>query len=174
MTRSPAFTPLASAPTASTSPANSRPSTAPGPPALPCMRPEAMITSARLRPAARTRTSTWLGAGAGLATSRISTPASAITAAFMMQRPPTCCRTLARRTRAVADRLGIFQVEVPGKIDPRVLRHLGYEGMAHRRACRFGVDGGEMRVGQHLAHDPGGLAGVGQVVDQKDALAPAV
>ena len=63
---------------------------------------------------------------------------------------------------------------VPGKIDPGVLRHLGDEGVDHRPAHRLGVDGGEMRLRQDVAHDLGGLAGVDQVVDDQHALpAPA-
>src|SRR6185503_7620232 len=121
-----------------------------------------MMTSARLRPAARTRTSTWFGAGLGLGTSRTSTPPAAITAAFMMQTPPKSGLGLARGARPVADRLHILQVEVPRKLDPPVLRHLGHECMAPRRARRLGIDGGQVGVRQDLAHDLGSLAGIRQ------------
>jgi hypothetical protein len=50
------------------------------------------------------------------------------------------------RLAAVPDRLDILEVEIPGKKDPGVLRHLGDEGMAHRRALRLGIDGGKVRV----------------------------
>ena len=83
MTRSPGLTVFTSLPTASTSPANSSPSTVPGPPELPCIWPDAIMRSARLRPAARTRTRTWFGAGFGFSTSRTSIPVPVSTAAFM-------------------------------------------------------------------------------------------
>src|ERR1700704_3274177 len=48
---------------------------------------------------------------------------------------------------------------VPGEEDPGVLRHFGDEGIDHRLAQRLGVDAGEMRLGQDLAHQLGGAAG---------------
>ena len=40
-------------------------------------------------------------------------------------------------------------------------------------ALRLGVDGGEMRVRHHRAHQPAGLAGVDEVVDDQKPLAGA-
>ncbi len=39
------------------------------------------------------------------------------------------------------------------------------------RPMRLGVDGGEMRLRQNVAHELGGLAGVDQIVDDQHALA---
>src|SRR5712672_3668708 len=83
MTRSPGTMPFTSLPTASTSPEHSRPSRAPVPPTAPCWWPRLTRRSARLRLDARTRISTSFGLGAGFSTSRISTPCSPTTAAFM-------------------------------------------------------------------------------------------
>src|SRR5215468_1386259 len=84
MTRSPGLKSLTSLPTASISPAHSRPSRAPMPPTRPCCWPAATPTSARLRLEARTRISTWLAAGSGFGRSRTSAPFSPTTAAFMI------------------------------------------------------------------------------------------
>src|ERR1700722_5389483 len=77
------FTPL---PTASTSPAHSRPTMVPVPPTVPWRWPDATARSARLSEAARTLIRISCGLGTGLATSRISTPFSPTTAAFIF--PP--------------------------------------------------------------------------------------
>ena len=69
----------------------------------------------------------------------------------------------------LGDRLLIGEAEIPREIDPGVLRNLGHEGVDQRAALRLGVDGGEMRLRQHGAHEARGLAGVGQVVDDQDA-----
>jgi len=82
MTRSPALRSATSLPTASTSPAHSRPSREPVPNSLPCGWPEATMRSARLRLDARTRIKTSFGAGAGRGTSWTATPLSPTTAAF--------------------------------------------------------------------------------------------
>ena len=83
MTRTPALRSATSLPTASTSPAHSRPSREPVPKSLPCGWPEATMRSARLRLDARTRIKTSFGAGAGRGTSWTATPLSPTTAAFM-------------------------------------------------------------------------------------------
>jgi hypothetical protein len=82
MTRSPDLRSATSLPTASTSPAHSRPSREPVPNSLPCGWPEATMRSARLRLDACTRIKTSFGAGAGRGTSRTATPLSPTTAAF--------------------------------------------------------------------------------------------
>src|SRR5258708_6479419 len=84
MTRSPGLKSLTSPPTASTSPAHSRPTMAPGPPTVPWRWPAATARSARLSEAARTLIRISCGLGTGLATFRISTPCSPATAAFMI------------------------------------------------------------------------------------------
>src|SRR5438132_372160 len=55
------------------------------------------------------------------------------------------------------DRLGELQLDVPGEQDPGVLADLGDEGVDQRPPRRLGVDRREVRLGQHLAHDPRGL-----------------
>src|SRR5438270_1363261 len=85
--RSPGLIPSTSLPTASTSPAHSKPSRAPTPPTLPCWWPKATSRSARLRLEARTRIRTSFGFGAGFGRSRISTPLSPKTAARMVHPP---------------------------------------------------------------------------------------
>src|SRR3984893_8465034 len=86
MTRSPGLKSLTSPPTAATSPAHSRPTMVPVPPTVPWRWPDATARSARLSDAARTLTRISCGLGTGLATSRISTPFSPTTAAFIF--PP--------------------------------------------------------------------------------------
>src|ERR1700756_4098560 len=78
-----------------------------------------------------------------------------------------------RSRRAVADRRLERQRGVPGKEDPGVLRHLGDVGVDQRAALGLGIDSCEMRVGQHLAHQLAGLAGIDEVVDDQKALAGA-
>ncbi len=73
--------------------------------------------------------------------------------------------------RAALDRRLERIAHVPGEIDPGVLRHLGDEGVDERPPLRLGVDGGEMRVRQHRAHDRSGAAGIDKIVDDQDALA---
>src|SRR6266702_6742674 len=75
--------------------------------------------------------------------------------------------------RAVAERRVVGQRSVPGEEDPGVLRDLRDVGVDQRTALRLGVDGGEMRIGQHLAHQLAGLAGVDEVVDDEQPLAGA-
>ena len=58
-------------------------------------------------------------------------------------------------------------------MDPGVLRHFGNEGIDQRLALRLGVDGREMRVGHHRTHQPPGLAGVDEIVDDQQPLAAA-
>src|SRR4051812_37764659 len=88
MTRMPgAMEPGTSAPTETTSPANSMPTMVPAPPTAPCAWPAATARSARLSPAARTRTSTCWGPGFGSGTSWTWTPDAVTTAAFMAVSP---------------------------------------------------------------------------------------
>src|SRR4051812_42092539 len=72
--------------------------------------------------------------------------------------------TAEKSRRAVADRRLERQRGIPRKKDPGVLRHLGDEGIDQRPAFGLGVDGGEMRVRHHLAHQPPGLAGVDEII----------
>ena len=71
----------------------------------------------------------------------------------------------------LGDGLLVGEAHVPGKVDPGVLADLGDECVDQRPPLRFGVDGGEMRLRQHRPHQTGGLAGIGQVVDDQDAFA---
>src|SRR5262245_7891666 len=72
---------------------------------------------------------------------------------------------------AVPDRRLEGKSRVPGKIDPGVLRYFGDERVDHGSAHGLGVDGREMRLGQHLAHYRGGLAGIDEIIDDQHALA---
>src|SRR3954468_55057 len=84
ITRSPGLKSLTSAPTASTSPAHSRPTMVPGPPTVPWRLPEATARSARLSDAALTLIRISLALGEGLGASLYWTPLSVTTAAFMV------------------------------------------------------------------------------------------
>src|SRR5215469_13483349 len=87
MTRSPGLKSFTSLPIASTSPAHSRPTIVPGPPAAPCRLPAATARSARLSDAARTLIRISLGLGEGLGASLYWTPFSVTTAAFILRSP---------------------------------------------------------------------------------------
>src|SRR5579871_6357813 len=63
---------------------------------------------------------------------------------------------------------------VPRKMNPGVLRDFGDEGVDQRPSLRLGVDGGEMRVRNQLAHQPPGLAGIDEVIDDQESLAGAL
>src|SRR6185437_7164339 len=80
----------------------------------------------------------------------------------------------ARSRRAVADRGLERQRGVPGEEYPGVLRYLGDERIHQRPSLRLGIDGGEMRIGQHRAYQPPGLAGIDEIVDDEKTLAGAV
>src|SRR3954468_19931554 len=84
ITRSPGLKSLTSAPTASTSPAHSRPTMVPGPPTVPWRLPEATARSALLSDAALTLIRISLALGEGLGASLYWTPFSVTTAAFMV------------------------------------------------------------------------------------------
>ena len=58
-------------------------------------------------------------------------------------------------------------------MDPGVLRHFRNVGIDQRTPLWLGVDGGEMGVRQQRAHQPAGLAGVDEIVDDQQALASA-
>src|SRR5579863_6436376 len=73
--------------------------------------------------------------------------------------------------RAVADRRLERQRGVPWEEYPGVLRDLGDEGIDQRPALRLGIDRGEMRLRHHVAHQPPGLAGVDEIVDDQEPLA---
>ena len=74
---------------------------------------------------------------------------------------------------AFRDRLLVGEAHIPGKIDPCVLGNFGDEGVDQRAALRLGVDGGEMRLGQHFPHDLGGVSGIDQVIHDQPAFAIA-
>src|SRR5436190_24295839 len=149
ITRSPGFTSSTSLPTASTSPANSSPSTVPGPPAAPWKRPEAMMRTARLRPAARTRTRTWLAPGLGLGMSRTSMPLPVSTAAFMMRSPPLAVIYLRAAFVELSTRLDPGQ----GAAGARLLRRRYHAG----RVRELRVDADQDLVNSRCATNRGGL-----------------
>ena len=62
---------------------------------------------------------------------------------------------------------------VPGKVNPGILRHFGDERVDQRAPQRLGVDRRKMGIRQHAAHQPGGLAGIDEVIDDQKALAGA-
>src|SRR5579871_2145654 len=84
MTRSPGLKSFTSPPTASTSPAHSRPTIVPGPPTVPWRWPDATARSARLSDAAFTLIRISLALGEGFGASLYWTPFSVTTAAFMV------------------------------------------------------------------------------------------
>src|SRR5271170_6578362 len=57
---------------------------------------------------------------------------------------------------------------IPRKVDPGILRHLGNVGVDQWATHGLGVNGGKMRARHDFAHHFGGLAGVDEVVDQKN------
>ncbi len=71
----------------------------------------------------------------------------------------------------VGDRLLIGEAHVPGKVDPCVLADLGDERIDQRPALRLGIDGREMRPGQHGPDHRGRLAGIGQINDDEHTFA---
>src|ERR1700694_5315245 len=75
--------------------------------------------------------------------------------------------------RAVADRRLERQRGVPWKENPGVLRHFGNKSVDQRPSHRLRIHRCEMRVGDHLTHQPPGLAGVDEVVDDQESLAGA-
>src|SRR5579883_2290616 len=98
ITRSPGLKSLTSLPTASTSPAHSRPTMVPGPPTAPWRWPEATARSARFSDAAFTLIRSSWALGEGLGASLYWTPFSVTAAAFMVV---SLCRggPIARRER---------------------------------------------------------------------------
>src|SRR6187551_844819 len=84
ITRSPGLKSLTSPPTASTSPAHSRPTMVPSPPTVPWRWPDATARSARLSEAAFTLIRISWALGEGLGASLYWTPFSVTTAAFMV------------------------------------------------------------------------------------------
>src|SRR5262245_42114878 len=143
MTRSPGLKSLTSPPTASTSPAHSRPTMVPAPPTVPWRLPAAAARSARLSDAAFTLIRISCGLGAGFATSRISTPFSPTTAAFIAflllelethdAHQPV--GHLGKAFDAVAERdqdLRMVEVE---EAAGAAGQHLGGDLLVHRLAC---------------------------------------
>jgi hypothetical protein len=65
------------------------------------------------------------------------------------------------------------QPEVPGKVDPGVLRHFGDEGVDMRPSLRLCIDRREMSFCQDLASDERRRTGVDEVVDDEDPPAIA-
>lgn len=57
----------------------------------------------------------------------------------------------------------------PREEDPGVLRHFGNKSI-DGAALRLGVDGGEMRIRQHVADQPPCFAGIDEVVDDQQPL----
>src|SRR5262245_62173764 len=72
--------------------------------------------------------------------------------------------------RPAADRRLVGQRGVPGKMDPRILRHLGDIRIDQRPSLRLGIDGGEMCVGHQRAYQLASLAGVEEVIDVQQPL----
>ncbi len=64
----------------------------------------------------------------------------------------------AASVRAAGDRRHVGDVEVPREENPGVLADFGDEGVDHLAALGLGIDGGEMRARQHVAHGAGGGA----------------
>src|SRR6478672_1361333 len=83
ITRSPGLKSFTSPPTASTSPAHSRPTMVPAPPTVPWRWPDATARSARFSDAALTLIRISLGLGEGFGASLYWTPCSVTTAAFI-------------------------------------------------------------------------------------------
>src|SRR3954452_18931468 len=67
------------------------------------------------------------------------------------------------------DRPRVLRLRIPREQDPGVLADLRDERVDDRAAEGLGVDGGKVGLGQHLADDAAGLAGVDQVVDDEPA-----
>src|SRR4029079_16405544 len=74
-------------------------------------------------------------------------------------------------SRAVADRRLERQRGIPGKVNPRVLRHFRNERVDQWLTLRLGVNSCEMGVGHHRTHPPPRLAGIDEVVDDQQPLA---
>src|SRR5207247_10073653 len=74
-------------------------------------------------------------------------------------------------SRSITDRRLERQRGVPRKEHPGVLRYFGNERIDQWPALRLGVDGGKMRVRHHVAHQPSGLAGIDEVVDDQEPVA---
>ena len=62
-------------------------------------------------------------------------------------------------------------VDIPGEIDPLVLIELFDAQIDHLASLRLGVEGRKVGLGQQLADDAGGVAGIDQVVDQQKTFA---
>src|SRR5207245_384012 len=60
---------------------------------------------------------------------------------------------------------------IPGKIDPGILGYFGDECIHHGPTHGFGIDRGEMRLGQDVAHHLGRPAGIDEVIDDEHTLA---
>ena len=70
-------------------------------------------------------------------------------------------------------RFDILQRHVPWEEDPCVLADFRNEGVDLRAALGFCINGCEMRLGVHLAHQFKRFAAIDQIVDDQDAGAVA-
>src|SRR5689334_15354908 len=90
--------------------------------------------------------------------------------AYLERQPRTRLRSISPRPlQPRHDRPRVLRLRVPREQDPGVLADLRDERVDDRAAEGLGVDGGEVGLGQHLADDAAGLAGVDQVVDDQPA-----
>jgi len=65
------------------------------------------------------------------------------------------------------DGVGRLDIDIPREVDPGILTDPGNIGIDQRFARRFGIDGGNMRIGQQIAQQLGGIAAVDQIVDDQ-------
>src|SRR5205814_7372553 len=74
---------------------------------------------------------------------------------------------------AVLDRRREAVLDVPREVDPLVLLELLHARVDDRAAGGLGIERGEVRLRQELAHELRRAAGIDQIVDQEIALAIA-
>ena len=72
------------------------------------------------------------------------------------------------------DRWNKLVIDVPGEVDPLVLAEFLDTQVDDLAAHRFGVERGEIGLGQQFADHARGVAGVDQIVDQQIAFAVVV
>ena len=73
----------------------------------------------------------------------------------MTNTTPACVEALAPNRRTARDRLRILRLDVQRKQDPHILADLSHEGVNHRAAGWFAVDG-EAGLREHLANETAG------------------